>query len=1048
MKKYWRSLEERELIREGQQLDPGVEFPTDGLTKEEIKNRFKANRRDFLKLLGFSTAYAVAATSCQQPVRKAIPYLVRPDNVTPGVADYYATVMNDGYEFGALLAKVRDGRPIKLEPNDMVKFNGTSARHQAAVLDLYDTARLQHPLKNGKKTSWSVVDKEIKAKLDQLAASGKKVYFITSSIASPSFNKVLDAFKAKYPNTEVVQVDPVSYTALAKAHKNLFGKQAVPRFRFDKADVIVGVNADFLGTWLSPVEFAAQYAKTRDLTGGKKKMSKHYQFESLMSLTGSNADERTPIKPAQEKKLLVKLYNAIASATGNQTLAGAPDCKINIDKTVKDLLAAKGKSLVVSGTNDEAIQTLVAGINQMLGNYGQTIDTERSFNFRQGDDEKASAAFDAIASGQAGGVILHNINPVYEFGLDKKFTDALKKLDLSVSMTERLDETAQHTVYALANSHFLESWGDAEPYTGMYLLQQPAINKLWDTRQPQESLMKWAGVEGDYHGFIQNYWKENLYPSVTGYADFDDFWVTSLQNGIVEIKPGSVAQTEEKPEEKKDGKEQAKEEITESQVPGNPLAYIAANASALTSFQKPTGTELVLYEKVSMGIGKYANNPWLQEMPDPLTKVVWDNYVTVSPKTAKAKGWNQEDVVKVTDGKFTVELPVVIQPGQDDDTIGIALGYGRKGAGPVGDGIGQSVSGFIAKHKGLRTYNRIPVKVSKTGKTYMIASTQTHHVMEGRDIVRETTLKDWMKDPKSGNEKHEYYKKKLSKITLYKYGYNPDDYPGHHWGMAIDLNKCTGCGACIIACQVENNIAIVGKEEVRNKRIMHWLRIDRYYAQEENKLYSPIAENPEVVHQPVMCQHCDNAPCENVCPVAATPHTKEGLNSMAYNRCIGTRYCMNNCPYKVRRFNWFNFVEGGDYNYLFNDEVKRMVLNPDVVVRQRGVVEKCTMCVQRIQAGKLKAKTEGRQLKDGEIKLACEQACPTEAIVFGDTNMKDSRIVKLFDDDRSYGLLEELHTLPSVVYMTKVRNKDKVAFDYSLEAEEHEGNAHNEHHNA
>ena len=1047
MKKYWRSLEELDLIREGKALEGTEEFPTDGLSKEEIKQRYIANRRDFLKLLGFSTAYAVAATSCQQPVRKAIPYLVRPENVTPGVADYYATVMHDGYEFAPLLAKVRDGRPIKVEPNDEVMFSGTTARHQASVLDLYDTARLQHPLKNGKKTDWKTIDKEITAKLDELKNAGQKVYFITSSLASPSFEKLLGQFTEKYPNVEPVFVDPVSYSAVAKAHKNLFGTQVIPSYRFDRADVIVGFNADFLGTWLSPVEFSAQYAKTRDLTGGRKKMSKHYQFESLMSLTGSNADERIIIKPAQEKKLLLKLYNTLAQATGKPAIDGAPECKIKIDKVAKDLLAAKGKSLVVSGTNDEAVQTLVAAINLLLDNYGKgkTVCKERSFNLRQGDDTKALMALEEIKAGKVGGVIFHNINPVYEFGLNKNYAKSFKALKLSAAFAERKDETAANVTYVLANNHYLESWGDAQPYSNTFMLQQPAINKLWDTRQPQESLMKWAGVGGDYHTYIQNYWKENLYGLVTGYKDFDDFWTTSLQKGFVQIDLSAPKRVEE-PENNQAGAEATVVTIPDTQDV-DPFASLQAMADKLRLFQKPQGTELVVYEKVGMGSGKYANNPWLQELPDPLTKVVWDNYVSVSPKMAEAKGWKQEDVVKVEGNGYAVELPVVIQPGQDDSTIGIAMGYGRQGAGPIGDGIGKSAMPFVRPSDGIRSYTRIPVKVSKTGKTYPIASTQIHHVMEGRDIVRETTLKDWMKDPKSGNEKHEFYKKKLKNITLYKYGYNPDDYPGHHWGMAIDLNKCTGCAACVIACQVENNIAIVGKEQVRRKRIMHWLRIDRYYSQEENKLYSPMKDNPEVVHQPVMCQHCDNAPCENVCPVAATPHTKEGLNSMAYNRCIGTRYCMNNCPYKVRRFNWFNFVEGGDYPYLFGDEIKRMVLNPDVVVRQRGVVEKCTMCVQRIQAGKLQAKAEGRQLKDGEIQLACEQACPTGAIVFGDTNMPDARIVKLFDDDRSYGLLEELHTLPSVVYMTKVRNKEHVDFDFGLEAESHESN-HGEHHKA
>ena len=1030
MKKYWRSLEEYDQVRKGEQLEGSVEFSTEGLTQDEIKNKYIANRRDFLKLLGFSTAFAVAATSCQQPVRKAIPYLIRPRNITPGVADYYATVMNDGYEFGALLAKVRDGRPIKIEPNDLAPFPGTSVRHQASVLDLYDTARLQHSLKNGKKIDRKAAENEIKSKLDELNAAGEKVYFISSSINSPSFKKLLDEFKAKYPNVETVFADPVSYSALKQAHGNLFGKDVIPSYRFDKAKVIVGVKADFLGTWLAPVEFASQYAKGRDLTKGQKALSKHYQFESLMSLTGTNADERTMIKPAEEKKLLVKLYNEIAQATGNQPIAQAPACKKDISKVVKDLLAAKGQSLVVSGTNDEQIQTLVAGINYMLGNYGKTVDIDKPYLVYDGDDKAFSEAVQKIISGEAKGVIFHNINPVYEAGLDKKFVDALKKLKLSVAFADRPDETASKVQYVLANNHYLESWGDAEPHKGQFMLQQPGINKLWDTAQPQETLMHWAGIDGDYTDYVKKYWNENLYPNVTGYKDFDDFWITSLQNGIVEVNIPPADAT-------KDAKRGDKKE----QTGANPLAYIQNNADKFAAFSKPKGLELELYEKVGIGIGKYANNPWLQEFPDPVTKVVWDNYVSVSPKLAEKKGWKQEDVVKVKAGDKTVELPVVLQPGQDESVIGIALGYGREGLGPIAKGIGKSVSHFIEFKDGVRSYTRIPVEIQKTGATYPIASTQEHHRMEGREIVKETTLEDYKKNPWSGNESHQFYLKKLKHVTLYKYGYNPDDYPGHHWGMSIDLNKCTGCGACIIACQVENNIAIVGKEQVKRHRIMHWLRIDRYYSQEENKMHSPIAENPEVVHQPVMCQQCDNAPCENVCPVAATPHTQEGLNSMAYNRCIGTRYCMNNCPYKVRRFNWFNFVEGGDYNYLFNDEVKRMVLNPDVVVRQRGVVEKCTMCVQRIEAGKLKAKTEGRLLKDGEIKLACEQACPTEAIVFGDMNNKDARIVKLFEDERAYGLLEELHTLPSVVYLTKVRNKSSVAFDFSLEHEEAEDNA-------
>jgi len=1016
MKKYWRSLEELDAVKNSEALEPTVEFPTDGLSKEEITNKVVSNRRDFLKLLGFSTAYAVAATSCQQPVRKVIPYLQRPEGVTPGVASHYASTLFTTDDYASIVVKVRDGRPIKIEGNKLSKITqgGTNARMQAAVLDLYDTARLQYPVKNGKKTTWKTVDAEITKKLEETAAAGEKIIILASTVISPSTKKLFEDFKTKYPTTEVVYLDPVSYAAIIDANEASFGKAAIPSYHFDKANVIVGFNADFLGTWLSPVQFSADYAKTRDLTTGKTEMSRHYQFETLMSLTGSNADYRTIIKPAQEKKLLIKLYNAIAAATGNATIKELP-CEIKLDKVVKELLANKGKSLVVSGTNDKAIQLLVNGINNMLGNYGNTLDIQKETLLKQGRDSQVHQAFTDMKDGKAGAVIFYNTNPVYTCPNGKKKAEIIKKLKLSVAISDKIDETAKNTQYVLPDSNFLESWNDAEPIKGSFSLGQPTINKLWDTRQAQEGFMKWAGIDGSYYEYIKKYWHENILPKKEvandentdetneAIKDFASGWTKALQDGVYEV------------------------EVTGDAPAFNPTS-ITDNIDLITNFKKPEGLSLTVYESVGMGTGLYANNPWLQELPDPITKVTWDNYVAVSPKLAKEKGWKQEDVVKVKTKNYEVELPVLIQPGQESSTVAIKLGYGRTEAGPIAEQTGgANAAGFIYAKEGYRQYTGIPVEVTATGKTYELAQTQTHDVMEGRGsiIARETTLKEWQKDKHSGNEAHVFFKDKLEHVNLYKKGYNEDHYVGHHWGLAIDYNKCTGCSACIIACQVENNIAIVGKEQVKRRRNMHWLRVDRYYSTGEDKLYATPEENPEVFYQPIMCQHCDNAPCENVCPVAATPHTNEGLNSMAYNRCIGTRYCMANCPYKVRRFNWFNFVEGGDYNYLFNDEVKRMVLNPDVVVRQRGVVEKCTMCIQRIQEGKLKAKTEGRELRDGEIEVACEQACPSNAIVFGDTNMDGARIIKLFQDERSYGLLEELKTLPSVVYMTKVRNKDE-----------------------
>ena len=1023
MKKYWRSLEELESVKNNEAIEPSIEFPTDGLSKDEIQNKYVSNRRDFLKLLGFSTAYAVAATSCQQPVRKAIPFLQRPADITPGVASHFASTISTPDDYASVVVKVRDGRPIKIEGNKLSKITqgGTNARIQAAVLDLYDTARLQHPLKNGKKITWKAADAEIIKQLESTAAAGQKIVIISSTVISPSTKKIFEAFKAKYPTTEIYYTDAISYGALIEANEATFGKAGIPVYHFDKAKVIVGFNADFLGTWLSPVQFAADYAKTRDLTNGQTEISRHYQYETLMSLTGSNADYRQFIKPAQEKKLLIKLHNAIATKTGGATIKELP-CEINVDKVAADLLANKGQSIVVSGTNDKNIQVIVNSINNMLGNYGSTLDFKRETLLKQGKDTAIHQAFAFMDAGQVGAVILYNSNPVFNCPHGDKKAALLKKVKLSIAITDKVDETAKNVQYVLPDNNFLESWSDAEPVTGMYSLGQPVINKLWDTRQAQESFMKWAGISGSFYDYMKKNWLENILAKKEvateadsqakqdstatesqSIIDFTSGWNKALQDGVYEV------------------------DVT-AEAPEFNAGYLKENEAKIIEFKKPEGLQLAVYEKVGIGSGLMANNPWLQELPDPISKATWDNYITVAPKTAKEKAWKQEDVLKVTAGEVSVELPVLIQPGQDPSTIGIALGYGRTAAGPVADQVGgANAAQLVHTSNGERIYSGIEVKIEKTGKTYPLAQTQTHDTMEGRaeDIARETTLAAWQKDKHSGNEKHVFFKDKLEHVNLYKNGYNPEDYPGHHWGLAIDYNKCTGCSACIIACQVENNIAIVGKEQIRRRRNMHWLRIDRYYSSKEDKLYSPVEDNPEVFHQPVMCQHCDNAPCENVCPVAATPHTKEGLNAMAYNRCIGTRYCMNNCPYKVRRFNWFNFVEGGDYNYLFNDEVKRMVLNPDVVVRQRGVVEKCTLCIQRIQEGKLKAKTEGRELRDGEIEVACEQACPSNAIVFGDTNMADARIIKLFQDERSYGLLEELKTLPSVVYMTKVRNKDE-----------------------
>ncbi len=984
MKKYWQSIEEYKDILKSEshpepdpKREPLPEFSVEGLSEEEKSGNH--SRRDFLKMLGFTVGYAALANSCEMPVRKAIPYLHQPEEIVPGIANYYASTFFDGHDYNSILVKTREGRPIKIEGNELssITRGGTQARVQASVLSLYDIARLQSPLKDNSTSSWEVIDREVPAQLEKLAAEGKKIVLLSTTVISPSTRSVINEFIEKYPTTAWVVYDTASASAMLTANEANFGVKAIPSYRFDNADLIVGFNADFQGNWLSPVEFTKQYVKGRDLLHGQETMSKHIQYESYLSLTGSNADYRVSIKPSEEGIILLNLHNEIAKSSGAATykVAASP---VEIKSLAKELLKNKGKSLVVSGTNDPGIQTTVNAINYLLGNYGQTIDLNTPSFLRQGTDNEMEKLVDEMHKGQVGALLFYNVNPLYDYPDADKFLAGMKKTELTVSFSDRLDETASKVGYVCPDNHYLESWNDAEPKKNYFSMVQPAIQKIFDTRQVQGTLLTWTGSDPDFLEYMQRYWETNIFPMQESTVSFIKFWNKSVHDGVFEIPAGPVEQPEFK--------------------------TVGLKAASNGSSGK---LELVLYEKIAIGTGKHANNPWLQELPDTITTATWDNYVCVPPKYAEEHELQDEDVVSING---SVELPVLIQPGQASGTIAIAVGYGRTSAGKVGDGIGKNVFHLMDKKNGLRKFGGTFVRLEKTEKTYPLARTQVHHTMEHRAIVRETTLTEFLKNPKSGNEMHANVAKQ--NLTLYSI----PEFDGYHWGMAVNLNACIGCANCVISCQAENNVAVIGKEEVKNRRIMHWMRIDRYYSED--------ADNPEVTRIPVMCQHCDNAPCENVCPVAATPHSNEGLNQMAYNRCIGTRYCMNNCPYKVRRFNWYEYTDNPEFPYNFDNEQEKLVLNPDVTVRSRGVVEKCSLCVQRIQEKKLEAKREGRPLREGEIKMACQQSCPGNAIIFGDMNDPDSEISKVLENPRTYQLLEQIHTLPSVNYITKIRNKD------------------------
>jgi Fe-S-cluster-containing dehydrogenase component/anaerobic selenocysteine-containing dehydrogenase len=981
MSKYWKSIEEKE----GKEIQSHETGPsTNGLLNLlEQKETLTANRRDFLKLFGFSVGVAAVASSCEMPVKKAIPYLVKPENITPGKASYFATSAFIENQFAGLLVKVRDGRPIKIEGNELSKFTKgrSSARMQAAILSLYDTHRFKNPEKKGIKTDWGTVDKEIMGQLQALRANNKKVVILTSTIISPSTLAVLENFKKEYPNVETVTYDAISASGILEANLNTFGKAMIPSYHFNKAKVVVNFGADFMGTWMDPIGFANDFAKTKDPEADG--FSKLIQYESIMSLTGSNADKRIVIRPSEEKIVLSNLYNAIAKATGGKTF-NMPQTTHGIDEAAKELLLNRGASIVVSGSNDPGNQMIVNAINQLLGNYGQTIDINTPLKLKQGLDRDIVKLKKDLAQGKVGGIIFYQVNPVYHL---TGFLEHIKDLELSVTLNAQPDETSVWANYACPDHNYLESWNDFEPTPGQYHLAQPTIAPIFDTRQAQESLLKWAGEDTTYYDFMRQYWQGQIFPRNNETLSFENFWNQSLQAGTT-ILPSS----------------------------GYNASFDMAQVSQVLDNIKqpaPQGLEIVLYEKTGIASGELANIPWLQEMPDPVTKMTWDNYLTVSPTYARENGLKTGDVVLLNE---KIKIPVFIQPGQAFNTAGLALGYGRSNAGRVADGTGVNAYPLVVFKGENRLYHSDGHTLEKTYDQHEIATTQTHHSMEGRPLIRETTLEAFLEDPASGNEMHEKIQKHHT--TLYK----KHEYPGHHWGMAIDLTKCTGCSACVIACQVENNIPVVGKTEVRRVHEMHWIRIDRYYKGDD--------ANPEVVRQPVMCQHCDNAPCENVCPVAATTHSSEGINQMAYNRCIGTRYCNNNCPYKVRRFNYFDYngadaIKGNEHDMVgLTLDLPRMVLNPDVTIRAKGVIEKCSFCVQRIQEKKLDAKLEGRELRDGEITPACAQACPSEAIVFGDTNDPDSNISKHFANPRNYHLLEELHTLPSVGYLTKIRNKE------------------------
>ena len=1016
-KKYWQSVEELnenssviDTLRNNEFVE---EIPTTDFLANDSLSSSSTSRRDFLKYVGFTTAAATLA-SCEGPVHKSIPYVVQPESIIPGVADFYATTMFDGFDFAHLLVKSKEGRPIKIDNNKEAGAHfHANARVHASILSLYDATRVQSPKMGSKNVSWSEVDKKLKSSLAEAKVAGKQVVLLTQTIASPATEKLIADFISKNPTAKHIQYDAVSENAALDAFQAVYGSRGLVDYDFSKATgVIVGVGADFLGDWQGG-GFDSDYAKVKIPNQGK--MTKHFQFEANMTLTGAAADKRVPMNTYQQKQALVKIYNII---TGNSVPTSlSKDFDAVVTNAAQQLKSAGTNGLLVSGIQDKNAQLLVFAINQV--NKSSALLSAGTRLIRKGNDAQVAELIKDMNAGKVHTLLMNNVNPVYTLANSKQFVSGLKKVPTSVAMSLKEDETAVLSTLIAPIPHYLESWDDNELLKGTYSITQPLIRPLFNTKQFQEVLLSLNGIAGSYYDYIK--------ASASGALSGTN-WNKVLHDGIFVIGTTGLA--------------------------GGSADYASA-AAALANASPTKDFELNLYTKTGLGDGQQAGNPWLQEFPDPITRVSWDNYITISAADAKKLKFTNEIVANggldgstanlEVNGIKLENVPVIIQPGQAVGTIGLALGYGRKAS------LKEEMQVGVNAYALYNNFNNIQsVKITNADSNHEFACVQGQKTLMGRgDIVKETTLtifnskidaKEWNKVPMVSLDHEEV---EATKVDLWE---SFDRSVGHHFNLSIDLNACTGCGACVIACHAENNVPVVGKTEVRRSRDMHWLRIDRYYSSEDTfsednekkenfdglfgdkgslggfgEMETP-AENPQVVFQPVMCQHCNHAPCETVCPVAATSHSRQGQNHMAYNRCVGTRYCANNCPYKVRRFNWFLYNKNSEFDYFMNNDLGRMVINPDVNVRSRGVMEKCSMCIQKTQKTILDAKREGRYIKDGEFETACSSACTTGAMVFGDVNDKEAEITKLAESNRMYHLLEHVGTKPNVFYHVKVRN--------------------------
>jgi len=968
-------------------------------------------RRDFLTVMGASMALAGMACA-RRPVHKIIPYVVKPEEITAGVANYYATACP---ETGvALLAKVREGRPIKLEGRPFL-----SARDQAHILDLYDPARAKssYRLKRGVKGSEKALSldeahTEIAARLAPLKSGRGRVVVLSAPTRSEIQADAARAFASSFPQGAYHVWAPECATGLAQTQRVT---NSCFEYDFTKADFVLSVGDDILGAHPESAKYLNQWSRTRKLDAtqaGSAKLSKWIVAEPTLSLTGSNADERFTVHPNQMLTFLARVASATLKAKGlalpseiEALIARSGGLEIgvadrDIQKIGKALAENAGKSAILSGAystnraDSEALAKIASYLNETLGNYGKTVSLISGVNSPSEILNSAGlyALTRQMAQQSVDAVVIQGWNPLYDLPADYGFLKVLSQVPLVVRVNDRIDETAIQSDYLLAESHFLESWGDVvDVASGKVLIQQPTISPLYATESFTDALLALIA-------------KAELKPKVMKLKGSNAYEALKAQSGS-EMALDKTAAWEGL----------LREGSFESRSVGSKSSLMPAFGLAGVSAKKPEASEWtwVSYEKVSMGNGSRANNPWLQELPDPVTTATWDNYAVVGPETAQTLKLLTNDVLKISGQNGSdIELPVLVMPGVAKGVIAGALGYGRQAVGEVGSLVGKDVKNlYKVGPQGEWDWSGFPIKVSKTGKRYQIAITQWHNASENRPIINDISIVDFKRDPASAAHTDPHLR--LDPVpTMWK----KHEYKGYRWGMSVDLTSCSGCGACVVACQAENNIPVVGRDNVRKSREMHWMRIDRYFSGSPTK--------PDVIFQPMMCQHCENAPCETVCPVLATVHDDEGLNSQIYNRCVGTRYCQNNCPYKTRRFNFFDHWKSYEGNM-------NLSWNPDVTVRSRGIMEKCTFCVQRIHDVKDKAKDLGRSVRDGELKTACQETCPSQAITFGNVNDPNSQVSKLRVQSHGFRSLEVLNTVPMVTYLSKVRNREESALSHA-----------------